>query len=231
MKFNSASCMKSGCLAHGIPCVEFAIGSIAKNRIGADKLTAVDPGDIDIKLVNAKHFFQMVKKKDHKSYIWIPRVLSMDCTNRECTESSSHMAKWCANSTNKVAQEDYSKFMNSKPEYTKKDLQKRVPSKYHSIIDVFIKSNANIVAKHRAKWDHEIHLEEGKKTPFVKNYKPLLDQETAAMKKYIDKHLGKSFIRPSSSAAASPILLVRKPGGGLCFCINYRALNAVMVKN
>ena len=51
------------------------------------------------------------------------------------------------------------------------------------------------------------------------------------MKKYIDEHLGKGFIRPSLSAAASPILLVRKPGGGLRFCIDYRALNAVTVKN
>ena len=51
------------------------------------------------------------------------------------------------------------------------------------------------------------------------------------MKKYIDKHLGKGFIRPSSSATASPILLVQKPGGRLRFCIDYRALNAVTVKN
>ena len=51
------------------------------------------------------------------------------------------------------------------------------------------------------------------------------------MKKYINKHLEKSFIWPSSSAAAFPILLVKKPGGGLCFSIYYRALNAVIVKN
>ena len=51
------------------------------------------------------------------------------------------------------------------------------------------------------------------------------------MKKYIDEHLGKGFIRPSSLAAASLILLVRKPGRGLCFWIDYRALNAVTVKN
>ena len=70
-----------------------------------------------------------------------------------------------------------------------------------------------------------------KKAPFVRNYKSLSDQETAAMKKYIDEHLGKGFIRPSLSAAASPILLVQKPSGGLRFCIDYRALNAVTVKN
>ena len=85
MKFNSASCMESGCLARGVPCVEFAMGSKAKNRIGTDKLTAVDPGDIDIKPVNAKHFFRMAQKRDHEGHIWIPRVLNTDCT---CHESN-----------------------------------------------------------------------------------------------------------------------------------------------
>ena len=69
------------------------------------------------------------------------------------------------------------------------------------------------------------------KTLFVRNYKPLLDQETAAMKKYIDEHLEKGFIWPSLSAAASPILLVQKPGGRLRFCIDYKVLNGVTVKN
>ena len=69
MKFNSASCIESRCLARGVPCVEFAIGSKTKNRIGTDKLTAVDPGDIDIKPVNAKYFFRMARKTDYKGYI------------------------------------------------------------------------------------------------------------------------------------------------------------------
>ena len=77
------------------------------------------------------------------------------------------MAKWCANTTSNVASEDFDKFLSAKPEYTKKDLLKRVPPEYHSIIEVFMKSNADIVAEHREKWDHEIYLEEGKKTPFV----------------------------------------------------------------
>ena len=51
------------------------------------------------------------------------------------------------------------------------------------------------------------------------------------MKKYINKHFGKGFIRSSSSAAASPILLVKKPRGGLQFCIDYQALNAITIKN
>ena len=57
------------------------------------------------------------------------------------------------------------------------------------------------------------------------------EQEMEAVKKYIDEHLGKSFIRPSSSSAAAPVLLVRKPGGGLRFCVDYRALNSITIKN
>ena len=231
MRFNSALCMENGCLARGVPCIKFAVGSkSAKNRIRPDKLTAVDLGDIDIKPMNAKHFFKMARQKDHNGYIWVSRVLSTDCTSKKCS-SSSNVAKQCVNTTGKVDQEACSKFMKDKPEYTKKDLLKQVPLEYHSIINVFIKLNANIVAKHRAKQDHEIHLEESKKTPFVRNYKPLSDQKTSAVKKYIDKHLEKGFIWPSFLAAASPILLVRKPDRDLRFCINYRALNAVTVKN
>ena len=67
MKFNSALCIESKCLAHGISCIEFAISSKAKNKIRTDKLKAINLRDIDIKPVNAKHFFQMAQKKTTKS--------------------------------------------------------------------------------------------------------------------------------------------------------------------
>ena len=51
------------------------------------------------------------------------------------------------------------------------------------------------------------------------------------MIKYIQKHLGKGFICPSSSAVVAPVLLVKKPGRKLHFCVNYCALNAVTIKN
>ena len=43
--------------------------------------------------------------------------------------------------------------------------------------------------------------------------------------------LEKGFIRASTSPAASPVLFVRKPGGGLRFCVDYRALNALTRKD
>ena len=48
---------------------------------------------------------------------------------------------------------------------------------------------------------------------------------------YLDENLSKEFIWVSHSESAAPVLFVKKPEGGLCFCIDYRGLNAVTVKN
>ena len=48
---------------------------------------------------------------------------------------------------------------------------------------------------------------------------------------WLDKNLQKGFIRPSASPVASPVLFVKKPGGGLRLCIDFRALNNVSVKD
>lgn len=45
------------------------------------------------------------------------------------------------------------------------------------------------------------------------------------------KLLDKEFIRVSKSPAAAPVLLVKKPGGGLWFCVDYHALNTITKKD
>ena len=64
--------------------------------------------------------------------------------------------------------------MKGKPEYTRKELLKKVPKEYHSIIDIFMKRNADMLPEHKDK-DHIIQLEEGKSPPFVWNYRLLSD--------------------------------------------------------
>ena len=51
------------------------------------------------------------------------------------------------------------------------------------------------------------------------------------IKKYINKHFNKGFICPSISLTAALILLAKKLGGGIQFCINYRGLNTITIKN
>ena len=43
--------------------------------------------------------------------------------------------------------------------------------------------------------------------------------------------LDKNFIRVSSSPASAPVLFAKKPGGGLRFCVDYRALNELTRKD
>lgn len=131
---------------------------------------------------------------------------------------------------NAIVPDNYNKFIKGKPEYTCEKLLKKVSKKYHSISNAFIKRDADMLLEHRSK-DHSIQLEEGKNLPFIRSYKPLSDQENSTMIKYIQENLGKEFIRPGLSAAAAPALLIKKLGGGLRFCVDYQALNAVTVKN
>jgi len=50
--------------------------------------------------------------------------------------------------------------------------------------------------------------------PYKRPYLMLKDK-LLVIKKYINKHLNKGFIRPSILLAAAPILLTKKPGGGI----------------
>ena len=43
----------------------------------------------------------------------------------------------------------------------------------------------------------------------------MFKDELLVVKKYINEHLNKGFIRPSMSPAAAPILLAKKLGGGI----------------
>ena len=67
--------------------------------------------------------------------------------------------------------------------------------------------------------------------PFYKRLYLIPKDKLLVIKKYINKHFNKGFIYPSISLAATPILLTKKLGGGIQFYINYRELNAIIIKN
>jgi len=50
---------------------------------------------------------------------------------------------------------------------------------------------------------------------FYKRLYLMSKDELLVIKKYINKHLNKGFIRPSILLVATPILLAKKPGGGI----------------
>ncbi len=59
---------------------------------------------------------------------------------------------------------------------------------------------------------------------------PLSQPESRAMNHYIQEELAKGFIRPSTSPASAGFFFVKKKGGDLRPCIDYRGLNEITVK-
>ena len=49
--------------------------------------------------------------------------------------------------------------------------------------------------------------------------------------RYLTEHMLKGWVRASRLPAAAPVLLVKKPRGGIRFYVNYRGLNNITVKN
>jgi hypothetical protein len=78
--------------------------------------------------------------------------------------------------------------------------------------------------------DHHIHLLPNTTPVNTKPYRyPQCQKEI--MTKMIQQMLDDGIIRPSTSPFSSPVLLVRKKDGTWRFCVDYRALNAITVKD
>ena len=66
---------------------------------------------------------------------------------------------------------------------------------------------------------------------FYKRPYPISKDELLVVKKYINKYFNKGFIYFNIFLVATPIFLAKKSGGGIWFYINYKGLNAIIIKN
>jgi hypothetical protein len=115
------------------------------------------------------------------------------------------------------------------------DPRTKLPSHYHEFLDVFDRTEADRLPPFRGKGvDHSIELlqENGKdsEVPWGPLYS-MSREELLVLRKTLIELLDKGFIRVSNSSAAAPVLFVRKPGGGLRFCVDYRGLNKITRKD
>uniref|UniRef100_A0A8C5QSG8 Gypsy retrotransposon integrase-like protein 1 n=1 Tax=Leptobrachium leishanense TaxID=445787 RepID=A0A8C5QSG8_9ANUR len=104
-----------------------------------------------------------------------------------------------------------------------------VPEPYQAFSHVFEKKGADTLPPHRP-YDCPVDLLPGAPIPYGRIY-PLSEPELLVLKDYIDDNLEKGFIRPSTSPAGAPIFFVGKKDGGLRPCVDYRAMNAITIKN
>ncbi|WP_375449188.1 hypothetical protein [uncultured Nostoc sp.] len=102
-------------------------------------------------------------------------------------------------------------------------------TEYHDFFDVFSQADSDILLSHRP-YDYKILLMEEKTPPWDSLYSMSQDK-LKVLKKYLEENLSKEFIRASFSPAASLVLFTRKSEDGLRFCVDYRQLNAMTIKN
>lgn len=78
--------------------------------------------------------------------------------------------------------------------------------------------------------NHSIHLLPQTKPVNVRPYRyPYFQKQET--EKQVDAMLNNGVIRPSASPSSSPVLLVKKKDDSLRFCVDYRALNAITIKD
>ncbi|CEJ61941.1 hypothetical protein PMG11_03668 [Penicillium brasilianum] len=132
----------------------------------------------------------------------------------------------------RVSLDDIERALRPKKHIDPKD---KLPKHYWRWIAAFSQQLADQLPPHRPGVDHKIPLKRdrnGVEEP--PPYGPLYGmnkEELLYLRKTLTDLLGKNFIRVSQSPAAAPILLVRKPGGGVRFCVDYRGLNERTVKD
>ena len=112
-------------------------------------------------------------------------------------------------------------------------IQQQLPQQYQEYSDVFSKAASDELPPHWSN-DYQIHLEDGTHLEQTIRYSPLYKQsweELEAACEYVIDNLSKGFIGPSAAPYASLILMARKPGGGLWFCVDYWKLNSITKKD
>uniref|UniRef100_A0A093ULB7 Transposon Tf2-11 polyprotein n=1 Tax=Talaromyces marneffei PM1 TaxID=1077442 RepID=A0A093ULB7_TALMA len=118
----------------------------------------------------------------------------------------------------------------------KTDPRTILPEYLRDYIDVFDPIEADKLPRHRPGADHTIELidqdKDGRKpeVPWGPMYN-MSREELLVLRKTLHDLLSKGFIRVSKSSAAAPVLFIKKPGGGLRFCVDYRALNTITKKD
>ena len=132
----------------------------------------------------------------------------------------------------KVTLDDIDKALRPKKRI---DPEEKLPEHFQRWLKVFNQQLADQLPPYRPGIDHKIPLKRDRNgVEESPPYGPLYGmnkEELLYLRKTLTDLLGKNFIRVSKSPAAAPVLLVRKPGGGVRFCVDYRGLNELSVKD
>jgi hypothetical protein len=114
-------------------------------------------------------------------------------------------------------------------------IRKKLPKELKELERCFDDDEGTAILLYRPGRDHAIPLEKDEQgrerdVPWGPLY-GMSREELLVLRKTLTDLLDKGWIRASSLAAEAPVLFVKKPGKRLHFCVNYRALNAIISQN
>ena len=107
-----------------------------------------------------------------------------------------------------------------------KQVKIKLLSKYHNYLNIFNQAMINQLSSHHF-YDHKIELIDEEMLSRSRLYQ-MFNHKLQKIKKYLIDHLNKEFIFFSFASYISLILFIEKKDDSLCFCINYRKLNALI---
>ena len=122
------------------------------------------------------------------------------------------------------------KYQLEKATKTPTDPKTVVPEDYHKFLDIFLKEALDTLSEH-SKYDHRIQFLEGYKNHGNSLLHAMFELKLQFVRKFLEENLKKRFIKASSAPYLSPIMLAVKPGRGVRFCVDYRRLNKLTVKD
>ena len=109
------------------------------------------------------------------------------------------------------------------------DFEKHIPEHLRDFHSVFSKESFDNLPESKP-WDHAIELVADADPKSCKVY-PLSVSEQKELDAFLKENLDTGRIRPSKSPMASPVFFIKKKDGSLRLVQDYRALNAMTVKN
>ncbi|KAE9323043.1 hypothetical protein PF008_g17457 [Phytophthora fragariae] len=158
---------------------------------------------------------------------WIPTDADMEILSLNGDLERDRVAKWVAALKKNDARplQDEDKVDIGDMEAADKDLAIALLRQYAGIVEK--KPGCPPLAKVNV----EHHINTGNTAPIMQRRRRHAVSENLLIDKEVDDMLSNQVIEPGEGAWGFPVVIVRKKAGSVRFCIDYRSLNAVTVKD
>jgi hypothetical protein len=117
---------------------------------------------------------------------------------------------------------------NDKQAVSNNFLKMKLSSQYVDLAKVFNEKIANILSEHDSQ---DLAIDTQNISSSFESFYNFSEKEFKMLRKYLDKHLQNEFIILSKSTCAALIFFIKKKTNDLRLCVDYRELNAIIVKN